>query len=336
VAGVAGLGGAVTARRILSIVCVVQAFAAACASQSGPPNAAPRSESGGTIVYEKVFGMGDTQGIFTANADGSGERLLTQPGDFCCMMRISPDRTGFLVMPGGAVPTPITGGVLSIDGSSFDPFELPDPTLNLVPEAWSPDGERIAFEGWDFEDPSRTGVYTARASDLGDLVRVTDSGGRPHDIALDYSPDGTGLVFYRSVRDEPHFPIDIGGSLWVVNVDGSNPHRLDTPSPGWWARWSPDGAKILFASERLQPVGALWTIRPDGSDLRKVFEDEQGRFATGPTWSPDGTEILFTLNPTSDSFVHYPNALYTIDADGSDLTLVNGSSDFKGSPEWWR
>lgn len=128
-----------------------------------------------------------------------------------------------------AAPTTITGGKLSLDRTDFELLALTDPTLNLVPEAWSPDGERIAFEGWDDSDSSRTGVYTARASDLGGLVRVTSSGGRPHDIALDYSPDGSQLVFYRSVRAEPHFPIDIGGSLWVVNVDGSNPIASGLP-----------------------------------------------------------------------------------------------------------
>jgi Tol biopolymer transport system component len=241
------------------------------------------------------------------------------------------------VMPSELSP-PVSGGVLSIDGEGFEPFALPDPSLNLVPQAWSPDGTRIAFEGWDDADPGRTGVYTARASDLGGLVRVTTGIGKRHDIPLDYSPDGTQLVIYRSVRAEPHFPIDIGGSLWVVDVDGSNAHRLETPGtkPGWWARWSPDGTKILFATERLQPTGALWTIGPDGSGLTKVFEDAEGRFATGPTWSPDGRQILFTLNPTRDSFVHDPNALYVIDADGSDLTLVVGGAGFKGSPEWWR
>ena len=318
--------------RVGSLVLVL---AAACASPSTSSDGPSPRPPEGTIVYVRVFGQGDSQAIFTARPDGTGERQLTEPNEYCCVLRISPDRSGYLVMSGGAPPTPITGGVLSADGSSYEPFELDDPTLNLVPEAWSPDGERIAFEGWDFEDPSRTGIYTARASDLGDLVRVTDSGGRPHDIPLDYSPDGTQLVFYRSVRAEPHFPIDIGGSLWVVDVDGSNPHRLETPPPGWWARWSPDGTRIVFASERLQPVGALWTIRPDGSGLTKVFEDEDGGFATGPTWSPDGSQILFTLGPSSDSFVHEPNAFYVVDADGSDLTLVMGGSSFKGSPEWW-
>ena len=310
---------------------------ASCASPPELPKAEPRSGPEWTIVFIKVIGQGDTHAFFTAEADGSHERQLTQPGDYCCLLRTSPDHESLLTMPGGATPIPITGGMLSIDGSDFELLKTTDPTLNLVPQAWSPDGERIAFEGWDETDPSRTGIYTAPAADLGDLVRVTDTPRRPHDIPLDYSPDGTQLVFYRSARAEPHFPIDTGGSLWVVNVDGSDLHPLETPgtSPGWWARWSPDGTKILFPTERLQPEGALWTVRPDGTGLTKVFEDEQGRFATGPTWSPDGSQILFTLNGTNDSFVHDPNGFYVIDADGGGLAQVIAGTSFLSSPEWW-
>jgi Tol biopolymer transport system component len=310
---------------------------ASCSSSNGSPTAAPSEGPVGQIVFLRS-GPDDTQTFFIADADGSDERELTAPGDYCCLARISPDRSQLLVIPGGVLTPPITGGVLSIDGGNFEQLELRDPTLNLIPQAWSPDGARIAFEGWDDSDPDRIGVYTARASDLRDVVRVTKAPGLPHDIPLDYSPDGTQLVFYRAVRAEPHFPIDIGGSLWVVNVDGSNAHRLDTrgAKPGWWARWSPDGESILFPTERLQPTGALWTIGPDGSDLTKVFEDAEGRFATVPTWSPDGSQILFTLNVTKDSFVHDPNGLYVVDADGSGLTLVVGGSGFKSSPEWWR
>jgi len=330
-----GAGGS---RPLFLFLAGLLTLAASCSSSEYDPVTPAPSPVAGQILFTRS-GQDETQAIFTANADGTGERQLTEPGEYCCMLRISPDRSSILVMSGqNPLPTPITGGVLSIDGSAFEPMSLTDPRLNLVPQAWSPDGERIAFEGWDDSDPSRTGVYTARASDLGDLVRVTRSRGLPHDTPLDYSPDGTQLVFYRAVAAEPDFPIDIGGSLWVVDVDGSHARRIRTPgtTPGWWARWSPDGTKLLFATERLQPTGALWTVGPDGSDLTKVFEDEEGRFPIYPTWSPDGHQIMFGLHPTNDSFTHLSNGLYVIDADGTGLTLVIGGSDFKSQPEWWR
>jgi Tol biopolymer transport system component len=174
-------------------------------------------------------------------------------------------------------------------------------------------------------------VYTARASDGGGLTRVTSRDGFEHDIPLDYSPDGTQLVFYRSVGVDS----DIGGSLWVVDVDGSNAHRISGyAAPNWWARWSPDGSRILFASERLSERGALWTVRPDGSDLTQLFADGKGRFPIDPVWSPDGTHILFALDPTSDRFTHPANGFYVISSNGTGLRPILRDGTFKSSPEW--
>jgi Tol biopolymer transport system component len=144
-------------------------------------------------------------------------------------------------------------------------------------------------------------------------------------------------VFYRAVRAEPDFPIDLGGSLWVVNVDGSDLHQLDTGDvrPGWSARWSPDGARILFSEERLQPTRSLWTIKPDGSDLTKVFEDPDGGFAGAGVWSPDGSRIMFQMDPMSDFFQHPDNEIHVIRADGTGLTLVVGGPGYKSVTEWW-
>jgi Tol biopolymer transport system component len=303
------------------------------ASASAAPSE-PAARPEGTILVLRTSGD-DDHTYYTANADGTDERQLTQPGEYCCNNRISPDRTQIMVMPGGEPPMPLTGGLLSIDATQFTLIHLNDPTLNLVPQAWSPDGTRIAFEGWDDSDPSRTGIYIGGSRDVTDVVRVTSTGGAPHDIPLDYSRDGTRLVFYRAIRAEPDFPIDIGGSLWVVKVDGTDARQLDTPPANWWARWSPDGTTILFVSERNQPTGAIWTMRPDGSGLTKVFEDPDGGFPIDPIWSPDGSQIMFMLDPISDRFMHPNNVLYVMRSDGTGLTKLIDTPDFKSSPEWW-
>ena len=275
-------------------------------------------------------------GLYVANADGSDRQLVHEEGAYCCADRISPDRSRILAMPGTDDTGSVRGGTLALDGSNFELLPRPDETLNLVPQAWSPDGARIAFEGWDESDPTRTGIYTAR-TDGTDLLRVTTSPGLPHDSALDFSPDGTQLVFYRAVRAEPDFPIDIGGSLWVVNVDGTDAHQLDLGDvrPWWTARWSPDGSTIVFTEERLQPTGAIWTVNPDGTNLTKVFEDPEGRFARAPVWSPDGSRIMFYLHPISDNFQHDANEIYVINADGSGPTLLIGGPTYKFVTEWW-
>ena len=313
---------------LIMILAACQASAPAVPDATGTASVQPISLEGHILLTDG--------GLYVANADGGDRQLVHEEGAYCCADRISPDSRRILVMPGTDDTGSVRGGTLALDGSDFELLPRPDETLNLVPQAWSPDGERIAFEGWDESDPSRTGIYTAR-TDGTDLLRVTTSPGLPHDSALDFSPDGTQILFYRAVRAEPDFPIDIGGSLWVVNVDGSDAHELETGDvrPWWTARWSPDGSTIVFTEERLQPTGAIWTVSPDGSNLTKVFEDPEGRFARAPVWSPDGSKIMFYLHPISDNFQHDTNEIYVINANGSGLTLVIGGPTYKFVTEWW-
>jgi Tol biopolymer transport system component len=293
----------------------------------------PAARLTGHLLFTRTQGN-DVQTIFLAS--GSEERRLTEPGSYCCLLRISPDHTKILVMPGGDIPPPLTGGTINLSGSGFKRLPVVDPTLNLIPQAWSPDGKRIAFAGWDDSDSSRTGVYTARAADGKGLQRVTARPGPLLDVPLDYSPDGKWLVIYRSVGVDPD--PQVGGSLWVVRTNGSGLHQIADASarPDAWARWSKTGDRILFANERLAPVGAIWTVRSDGSRLHRVFADKQGRFPINPVWSPDGNHILFALDPTNDRFTHPNNSLWQMDADGTHPQLVIDSADFKSQMEWWR
>ncbi len=288
----------------------------------------------GRIFFTRAGGKYGDETIFSANADGSQERQLSKAGLLCCP-RLSPDGTRLTVMTESQPASgPITGGTMATDGSDFVRFPFTEGTLNLVPQAWSPDGTRIAFEGWDDADPSRNGVYTARYPGGDDVVRVS-SVSKVHDIPADYSPDGKRIVFFREADAAPR---DVGGSLWIVNSDGNNARQIETGEtvPNWWARWSPDGSKILFASARTKTPGALWTVNADGSNLTKLFEDPEGRFPITPTWSPDASQIMFSLDPIADEFQHPNNAIYIIKADGTSLTQVLGGSDFKRRMEWKR
>ena len=285
----------------------------------------------GAVLFDRTT-PGDIHSIYVLQA--GAERRLTEPGAYQ-LGRLSPDHRVILVIPGGDLPSPITGGTLDLDGTHFRRLPSKDLTLNLLPSAWSPDGTRIAFIGWDDTDPSRTGVYTARAFDGGQLIRVTNRPGRLDDVPLDYSPDGQWLLIYRSAQPDPD--PHIGGSLWTVRVDGTDARQINgSAHPADWARWSPDGRKILFATERMAAVGAVWTVSPDGSDLRQLFTDPGGGFPITPTWSPDGSQILFALDPINDEFQHPDNGFEVINADGSDAARVAGTSGFSRQPEWLR
>jgi len=64
---------------------------------------------------------------------------------------------------------------------------------------------------------------------------------------------------------------DEHSEIWVIAADGTGQRRLtDAPSMEEYPQWSPDGARILFT------VGnaALFTMKADGSDWRRLTEDD--------------------------------------------------------------
>jgi TolB protein len=63
-------------------------------------------------------------------------------------------------------------------------------------------------------------------------------------------------------------------------------------------RWSPDGKKIAFLSDRSGRYEA-WTINPDGSGLEQITHTSEDRWAQAPIWSPDGTRIACNLQASA-------------------------------------
>ncbi len=77
--------------------------------------------------------------------------------------------------------------------------------------------------------------------------------------------------------------------------------------------------------------------RPPPTGLTKVFDDAEVGVILSPTWSPDGRYVLFGLDPPGTLSVNDPpNSLAVIRADGSDLTRVITTPDFKVGPDWTR
>jgi Tol biopolymer transport system component/tRNA A-37 threonylcarbamoyl transferase component Bud32 len=111
----------------------------------------------------------------------------------------------------------------------------------------------------------------------GEPVRVTRGVRRLRSAAL--SPDGTQWAFAERTEQE---------DLYVMNADGTGQVRLtDDPHRDREVAWSPDGSRIAFYSDR-DGAYHVWTIRPDGSDLRRVTPGEVAMF---PIWAPDGNRL---------------------------------------------
>ena len=178
---------------------------------------------------------------------------------------------------------------------------------------WSPDGTRLACEGWDDTDPTRNGIYTIDASDGGDLQRVTSSPGGNHDLPGSYAPDGR-LLFARIAPDRDN------GPLMVVDPDGGEPEPLTAGTYGI-PRISPDGETILTDHD-----GVLHLIPLEGGPSTPV---ELDGVAFGGSWSPDGAWIVFSLAPpggTAD--------IYRARPDGSDLFQLTNDPAQEEFADW--
>lgn len=301
--------------------------ASSATSGASNPTIAPGALDG-FIVFARAGGRYGDETLFAAGADGSHERQLTADGQSCCG-RLSPDGTQVLYSYYPPEARRVTVAIQSLADGTVLEIPLPDDTANLGAGAWSPDGTHLALQLWDDADHSRDGIYTVRAADGSDLQRLTHA--QVADIPADYSPDGTELIVFRETD------VQSVGTLSILDIKSGQLTPLPLPGiqVGWGAaRYSPDGATIVFQESRVSATGALWTIHPDGEGLMKIFEDTQGRFASHPAWSPDGSMLMFALNPVADDFRHLPNGTYVINADGSDLRLVLDEDDFRREFEW--
>jgi Tol biopolymer transport system component len=189
----------------------------------------------------------------------------------------------------------------------------------------------MALEGWDDSNPDRNGVYLVGVPDGRGLARLTRN--PDHDIPMDFSPDGSQILFLRAEPDTD----PVTSSLYVVNVDGTGLHRITPPAIDVGAaRWSPNGTEIVFAGSTTEPRGSIRVVHPDGSGLRKVFEDPKGGTAAAPAWSPDGHKIMFALIKASalDTPGLQPNKLCVMDEDGKGFTVVLDTPYYKGNPDW--
>ena len=236
----------------------------------------------GRLAYGR-FSPGGTSHVFTANTDGSDEQALLP--SVAEGPRFSPDGRRVVVVtesPQGL----IFSGFVNPDGSNFVRLDSPDPTLNLGCGSWSPDGSRLGCEAWDDTDLTRQGVYTVRASDGGDLTRVTTSPAGTHDgYCGGHSPDGRQLLFLRA-----DLPDEQQATMMVVGVDGSGSRPVIAQKVGLWCDWSPDGKTILTEAN-----GSLLLVPVDGGEPSEItIAADAPVTATRGSWSPDGRWIVFS------------------------------------------
>lgn len=214
-------------------------------------------------------------------------------------------------------------GLFELDVATGDVAALSADGGSVHWAAWSPDGSRIAYI---VEEPGpRYAIVVADAdgSDPVKIVEEEDTGAVGSDlIDLSWSPDGSQIAYSgRVVKDGV-----ARRTILIVDADGSeDPVALD----GLWVSvaWSPDGGRLLlsgFPSD--DPQFDLYTVRPDGSELEQLTDDEVAEHE--PSWSPDGTRIVFAMGAS------YFQDVFVMSADGSDIRRLTDWEGLDFLPVW--
>ena len=111
------------------------------------------------------------------------------------------------------------------------------------------------------------------------------------------------------------------GDIYVMPITGGTPTRIaEGLSYEQQPRWSPDGTRIAFVSDR-GGGDNIWTMNADGSD-KKQLTKEDFRLLNQPSWSPDGRYIVAKKHfTTARSLGTGEIWLYHVDG-GSGVQLV--------------
>src|SRR5207253_4348389 len=164
---------------------------------------------------------------------------------------------------------------------------------NDLNPAWSPDGTKIAFS------TNRDGnyeIYTMNADGSGP-TRLTSNAA--DDASPTWSHDGTKIAFVRYLGGGNYEIYVLDADLWH-ECTGTGPTNLSqSASADLEPAWSPDGTKIVFASNR-DGNYELYTINPDGTGVtrltRNTVSDRE------PSWqpiSPPISDFQIAVDPTS-------------------------------------
>jgi Tol biopolymer transport system component len=179
-------------------------------------------------------------------------------------------------------------------------------TQGLEP-AWSPDSREIAFGGTGATPNTNIYVADRNGKNIRVLTHLRQGATQPV-----WSPDGRTIAF------------EAGGGIELVSASGG---RIRSLTEGTYPSWNPNGSELVFERHVGSGNGeALFTIRPDGSGLRRVtnLPGEQ----RSEVWSPDGKEIAFEWWTPSGT------GLYLIRPDGTHLRRVTTAALPQGRPAW--
>src|SRR4051794_36162928 len=224
--------------------------------------------------------------------------------------------------------------------------------LAVVATLWLAGSAHAAFTGQngrlvlgDFPGPLST--INANGTDFRDIPitfgTTMNLGSRAR-----WSPDGTKVVFTALSHPASCTIRAHAANIRVANTDGTGQRDVTQPrcingggQHDVQPDWSPDGRRIVFASNRAEPDGCgtfscgarLWVTNADGSGSPRRISPSSTSLQddSDPEFSPDARRILFEHSTGETSG---DGDLRLINADGTGpVALTSGPADDR-DPDW--
>jgi Tol biopolymer transport system component len=333
-------------RHTLLAAALIAAVAATLVVAAAPSHATYRGENG-RITFRRYFDDAHHKsGIFTVNADGTGQRrVASAPSGFVDdQPDWSPD--GKLIGFTRCVIDHLCSVyVIRADGTGLRRLSPPCPGNADPPTCeddanvtFLPDGKHVAYtrstgnvRHWkDWDQIQHSDVVVSDLS--GNRRVVLRSGEYRGDYNFAYfSPDGRRFVYERA--NSPLAKPALHHALFVATANGADERRI-TP----WALdagdnpdWSPDGSWILFRThEEADRNSNIAIVHPDGTGLRQLTHFSGPVNMRSATFSPDGQSIVFA----SDLAKGGTPAVYTMRLDGTHVLRVTHVKEWDSAVDW--
>jgi len=241
------------------------------------------SPDGSRLVFAR--NTAGTEQLYAAAPDGSVQRRIafTDSEDRAPVPSPDGSRIAFLRSPVNRQQL----FVMNADGSGIRPVSAAAGLRPSAAPAWSPDGRSLAIA--TIVEESLQQVWIVSLQGRGRRLLTAD-----WNSSVAWSPDGRTLAY--TVPNYTGCPSDADGTIWLIGVDGRGKRRLRGPPCAGGLDWSPDGSRLAYhgrgAPWKIGDRGAIWTIRRDGSERRRIAVAPDGD-ALNPRWSPDGRLLTF-------------------------------------------